>query len=377
MEGSMTKAAPPKRAVGIVRVSQVKGREEEEGFASPSVQRERIADVCERMGLRLVGPPLEEMDVSGGKALDQRARLLGAIEAVEAGRVDVIVVAYFDRLVRSLEVQAQVLRRVEEAGGRVLAADIGEVSNGTAAKWLSATMLGMVAEYHNRITAEKAADAQRRAIERGIPPIILPPGLRRPAIKGPGGKLIRGDVELDPELQPVVAEAVRMRAKGAPVQAVREFLAEHGIRRSYHGTTTLLKSRLLIGEIVFGANRKRPEDVWRGTCPAVVDRATWERAQRASTPRGRKAKSDRLLARLGAVRQLWLADGRRHGEPQPPTSSTAARRLATAPPRDHRRRGRGAGRRERCPRGLGRLRRLQGRAGQHPRGAGGVAAGAG
>lgn len=62
-----------------------------------------------------------------------------------------------------------------------------------------------------------------------------------------------------------------------------------------------MKSRLLVGEIVFGANRK-PEDVWRGKCPTVVDRPTWERAQKVSVPRGRRAKSDRLLAGLGVLR---------------------------------------------------------------------------
>ena len=44
---------PGKRAIGIVRVSQVKGREGE-SFASPSEQHERIEAACERDGLRLL-----------------------------------------------------------------------------------------------------------------------------------------------------------------------------------------------------------------------------------------------------------------------------------------------------------------------------------
>ena len=270
------------RAVGIVRVSQVKGREEEEGFASPGVQRDRIADLCQREGLTLAATH-EELDVSGSLALDRRPRLLAAVETIEAGEADVLVVAYFDRLVRSLTVQGEVVRRVEAAGGRVLAADIGEVSHGTAAMWLSSTMLGAVAEYHNRMTAEKVREAQIRAVANGIPPIILPPGLRR----------VGNQLELD-EHAPTVAEAVRMRADGATVQEVRDFLRRRGIDRSYHGTISLLGSRLLVGEIVFGT--------LRGTCPAVVDRETWERAQAVVVPRGRKPKSDRLLARLGVLR---------------------------------------------------------------------------
>ena len=49
---------------------------------------------------------------------------------VEAGEADVVVVAYFDRLVRSLAVQAEVVERVEQAGGAILAVDVGEVASG-------------------------------------------------------------------------------------------------------------------------------------------------------------------------------------------------------------------------------------------------------
>ena len=38
-----------------------------------------------------------------------------------------IVAAYLDRIVRSLSVQAEVVTRVEAAGGRVLAVDVGEM----------------------------------------------------------------------------------------------------------------------------------------------------------------------------------------------------------------------------------------------------------
>ena len=61
----MTAAPQLKRAVGIVRVSQTRGREEEEGFAFPGVQRDRIKDVCEREGIDLLRTH-DEMERSGG-----------------------------------------------------------------------------------------------------------------------------------------------------------------------------------------------------------------------------------------------------------------------------------------------------------------------
>ena len=72
-----------RRAIGIVRVSKV-NRREGDSFASPTEQRERIEAACKRDGLRLIDVK-EELDVSGGTALENRAGLRSAIEAIESG----------------------------------------------------------------------------------------------------------------------------------------------------------------------------------------------------------------------------------------------------------------------------------------------------
>src|SRR5262249_7466330 len=137
--GSPSRITPSSssRAVGVVRVSRV-GDRDGERFVSPSEQRERIASACARDGLELPESG-EERDVSGGAPVDRGHGLRGAVELVEAGRADVLVVAYFDRLVRSLSVQRDVLDRVERAGGGVVALDVGEVRSDTASRWLSST----------------------------------------------------------------------------------------------------------------------------------------------------------------------------------------------------------------------------------------------
>jgi hypothetical protein len=53
-----------RRAIGIVRVSQVNGREGD-SFASPAEQRDRIEAACERDGLTLLRIE-DEANVSGG-----------------------------------------------------------------------------------------------------------------------------------------------------------------------------------------------------------------------------------------------------------------------------------------------------------------------
>jgi DNA invertase Pin-like site-specific DNA recombinase len=275
-----------RRAVGVVRVSHVGGRNGER-FVSPSEQRERIESACARDGLELLDV-LDELDVSGGAALARRPGLSRAVALVEAGEADVVVVAYFDRLVRSLAVQRELLERVEQAGGAILAVDVGEISADTASRWLSSTMMGMVAEYHRRVTAERTGEAKRRAVERGVPPFPnVPPGYRQRN---------DGTLEPHPKHAAVVAEAFRLRAEGATVMEVREHLREHGIERSFHGTTALLASRIVLGELRFG------EIVNESSHPAIVDAALWQRVQRMRSPRGRRAKSERLLARLGVLR---------------------------------------------------------------------------
>jgi site-specific DNA recombinase len=275
-----------RRAAGIVRVSRTAGREGE-SFVSPREQRSRIEDACERDGMELVALH-EEIDVSGGTPLEQRDGLRAAVEAVEAGEVEVVVVAYFDRLVRSLRVQGEVVQRVEAAGGRVLALDVGEVSEATAAQWLSGTMLGAVSEYYRRSAGERIGESQAQAIARGVPPWpSVCPGYRR-----------REDQrwEPDPATAPVIREAFERRAAGVPIAEIRTLLRSHGIERSYHGIQSLLGSRLVLGEIHFGRHSNLE------AFEPIVERETFERVQRARVLRGRRATSDRLLARLGVLR---------------------------------------------------------------------------
>jgi site-specific DNA recombinase len=295
-----------RRAIGIIRVSRVNGREGE-SFASPGEQRDRLEAACERDGLELLRVE-EELDVSGGTPLDQRAGLRAAIEAVEAGTADVIVAAYFDRLVRSLKVQGEIVQRVEAAGGSVLAVDVGEVSEATAGQWLSGTLLGAVNEYQRRTTGERARAAQVRAVARGVPPLAyIPPGYRR----GPDGRLV-----VEPREAPVVAEAFRMRAGGATLREVCAYMRDHGIPRTIRSTQSMLASPIMLGQIHFGELRNLDAH------EPIVDAAMFRRVQSVKVSRGRKAKSDRLLARLGVLRCATCGGRMSVGSRNKPIKST-------------------------------------------------------
>ena len=86
-----------------------------------------------------------------------------AVELVENGEAEVVVVAYFDRLVPLVGRPDEVVERIEKAGGRILAVDVGEVRADTASRWLSSTMLGS----SRSITVappRRTAEAKRRAV---------------------------------------------------------------------------------------------------------------------------------------------------------------------------------------------------------------------
>ena len=276
------------RDVVVVRVSE-KGDREDEHFHSPEVQIEAARRWAKDRGERLVASPIPEIDVSGKLPLSKRPGLLAAIEMIEAGRADQLVVAYFDRLVRSLKVQLEVIERVERAGGEIFALDHGKLTNGTAAQRLSTNMLGSVFQYFAEITGEKVTAAQARAVARGVyPHPKIPVGY----VRGENGVLV-----VDPAAAKVVVQAFNRRDRGASLVEIQAWLAENGIERALSGVAWVLRSRMYLGEIHFGElhNTHAHE-------PIIKDRALFERVQRRTVSRGRQAKSDRLLARLGVLR---------------------------------------------------------------------------
>ncbi|MFZ0976596.1 MAG: recombinase family protein [Solirubrobacteraceae bacterium] len=272
------------RDVVVVRVSE-QGDREDENFHSPKAQLARAKLWSEGQGNRIVDA-FEEIDVSGKLPLAKRPGLLKAIEMVEAGEADHIVVAYFDRLVRSLKVQLEVIERVEHAGGEIYAIDHGRLTNGTAATRMSNNMMGAAFQYYAEVTGEKVAAAQERVVARGVlPNSRISPGY----VRGEDGVLV-----VERPKARVVVQAFKRRDRGASLVEIQALLAENGIERSISGVASMLRSRMYLGEIHFGELHNT-----RAHEPIIKDRGLFERVQRRTVSRGRQAKSERLLARLG------------------------------------------------------------------------------
>lgn len=277
-----------KRAVGIVRVSEVGKRKQEKNLLSPDVQRRNIDRICETENLRLVRV-FEELNVSAyRRTLDKRPGLGPAVEMVQRGEADVLIVAYFDRFFRKYKVQAEVTELVEDAGGRLLAVDFGEISNKTSAQWLSASFMGLMSEYYSRLTGEKTYPAQVDAVERGIAPwAILPLGY----IRGEDRKS-----HVDDKAKIVVIEAFERREAGASLQGIVEFLHARGYPRSFRSVQKMFHNRFYLGELHFGklVNPRSHEAIIDGRLFRSVS------AMRGDS-RGPRDKSPNLLARQGLV----------------------------------------------------------------------------
>jgi DNA invertase Pin-like site-specific DNA recombinase len=111
------------RLVGYVRVSTDQQAEKGLGL---EIQQRGIRRWASEHGHRLVGIERDE-GISGTTEVADRPGLAIALQAVEAGSADGLVVYRLDRLARSLTVQEAALSQVWRHGGRAFTVDGGEV----------------------------------------------------------------------------------------------------------------------------------------------------------------------------------------------------------------------------------------------------------
>jgi len=253
------------RLVGYVRVSRVAGREGER-FISPDAQREAIERSASR---HRVVEWFTDLDQSGGKL--QRPSLEEALSYIEAGNADGLAVAYLSRLSRSVVDFFHIVRRLENAEAELLIADLG-LDTSTAAGKLTRTMLAAIAEFELDTVRERWSTAKARAVSRGAFVASTPPGYDRDT----SGRLVPNSDA------PHVREAFLMRARGAPLSLIADYLNDAGVkprktaRWAPQAVPGLLRVRAYLGETASG------EFVNRQAHEALVSRPEWEAAQPAA-----------------------------------------------------------------------------------------------
>jgi DNA invertase Pin-like site-specific DNA recombinase len=226
--------------------------------------------------------------VSGGADLADRPRLAAAIDAIERGTHQILLAEHFDRLFRDVDVQRAAIRRVEAAGGMVVSVKQGRISHATAISKMLATVQGATNEYVKDTAEERSKAAVQIAIDQGRFPGPVPPGY----VRDDDGVFARAT---DATVQ-AVREAFELRRGGATYGEVRDFLASRRIERTVSGVRKMLSSRLYVGEIHFGEYEPNLK-----AHPAIIDRDVFDDVQKMVVTAGRKAKSERLLARLDVL----------------------------------------------------------------------------
>ena len=276
---------------GYIRVSQVGGRSGE-GFISAALQREQIETWIKMHGADL-GNVYEELDQSGARR--DRPMLSEALERVESGGSQGIVVAKLDRFSRSVIDGLASIERITAAGGTFVSVQDG-LDVGTPTGNLILQIMLSMAEWELERVRANWNSARAHAIARGIHPCAqVPIGYRR----GSDRRL-----EIDPTSAPLIVELFKRRGEGTTYADLAVFLSGKGARTSRGGShfkvssiSGIIANRVYLGEARCGVH------VNPDAHPALVELASWQQAQLPRKIRGRPSRS--LLGgflRCGACR---------------------------------------------------------------------------
>jgi DNA invertase Pin-like site-specific DNA recombinase len=201
-------AATAVRVIGYVRVST---DEQHASGAGVTAQQTAIRTECERRGwhlLRIVGE-----DSGASSATLDRAGLQQALNILDRGGAEVLVVSKLDRLSRSVAQGAQVMDRAQRKGWSLVALDFG-LDTTTPAGEMVANVILSTAQYERRLIGQRTRDALAAKREQGV-------RLGRPRVLA----------------DEVVRRIVAARGAGASYRAVAAELESDGVPTARGGAT--------------------------------------------------------------------------------------------------------------------------------------------
>jgi site-specific DNA recombinase len=261
----------PQKADGYIRVSRRAGREGE-SFISPEVQRKKIADWAKLHEVEILAW-WEEIDQSGAKL--ERPLFQQALARCEAGETGGIVVAKLDRFARSAVDALGAIRRLNEAGARLVSVE-DNFDGSTPMGRFAIGILTLIAELELERIKENWATAVSGAVERGIHISARPP---TGYLRDEKGRLLR-----DEPAASAIAELFPRRASGASYRSLAAWLDEQGIRPSTgnpNWSTTGVK-QLLCNPVYLGQARSG-KYVREGAHEPLVSRTDFDAAQATRT----------------------------------------------------------------------------------------------
>lgn len=151
------------RAIGYIRLSKAdrprKGETPEDVAARQKASLVSQREAIERAALRNEWELIHIFEDNGKTGANTRREgFQAALAAIQPG--DIFVVAKFDRLGRDVVDFGALLKRADRPGKQWYIAVLDEkIDTTTAAGWLSAMMLAVVADYERRVIGERTRDA--------------------------------------------------------------------------------------------------------------------------------------------------------------------------------------------------------------------------
>ncbi|MDQ1122240.1 recombinase family protein [Microbacterium trichothecenolyticum] len=280
MSARITRLPAPavERAVIYLRQSTYK-----EESISLEVQEQAARQHAEEQGYTVVG--VESDPGITGRSWKRRAGVQRAMNALETGEAEVVIVWRWSRLSRSRRDWAVAADMADVVGGRIESAT--EPNDRTAAGRFARGVMTELAAFESERIGEQWAEAPAHRIARGLP-----------ATGGPrfGYQQVDGAYVVDPVTGPALAELYRLYLGGwGSVQLVR-WLHERGIMRGkdndrpwkYQDVLQTMDAGFGAGLLVRtppkpkGTNISTPKiAVWLrefrpGAHEPVIDRATWD-----------------------------------------------------------------------------------------------------
>ena len=230
-----------------------------------------------------------------------------AIERIERGESDGIVVAKLDRFGRSVVDGLQLIDRIQDAGGTFASVQDGFDLRTDTGRLVLRIMLSM-AEYEFERVRSNWNDAKARAVMRGVHPSARAPfGYRR---IGRGGPL-----HVDEDNGPLITELFRRRVElRCSYTELARWLMSHDVLTSagradwgMRGVKDIIRNRVYLG-VAYSGDVENPE-----AHPPLVDHDTWRTAQRTgvqTTPRSDHPSPLSGLMRCAGCRYVMRAERR-------------------------------------------------------------------
>lgn len=210
----------PMRIVGYIRVST---RGQAEKGLGLDVQRRAIKSWAKANGHRVVAIH-EDAGISGSNGVEDREGLPLALEDIQDGRAEALVILRLDRLARVLTVQEAILAKVWGMGAQVVSTESGTIERDDPDDPMRTALrqiMGVIAQLDRSMVVKRLRAGRQRKAELGG----FAYGSPHYGTQAKDGELVSDDRE-----QATLARIRQLREQGESLRKIAEVLTAEGHR---------------------------------------------------------------------------------------------------------------------------------------------------